>query len=80
MKDRKLGGIGEMAIPLLADNGHRISKAYNCLIDDPTNENDGIPLRATYIIDDKGKLRHMQVNDLPVGRNVPEILRLVEAF
>ena len=37
-------------------------------------------MRATYIIDDKGVLRHMQIQDLPVGRNADEVLRLVEAF
>ena len=37
-------------------------------------------MRATYIIDGNGVLRHMQMNDLPVGRNANEILRLVEAF
>jgi len=80
LKDRKKGGIGEMAIPLLADATHRISRAYGALIDTPGDDAEGIPMRATYIIDDKGILRHMQINDLPVGRNVPDILRLVEAF
>jgi len=37
-------------------------------------------MRATYIIDKNGVLRHSQMNDLPVGRNVNEVLRLVEAF
>jgi len=80
MKDRKKGGIGEMNIPLLADASHRISKAYGALIDDENDDADGVTMRATYIIDDKGILRHMQINDLPVGRNVPDILRLVDAF
>jgi alkyl hydroperoxide reductase subunit AhpC len=40
----------------------------------------GVSLRATYIIDSKGVLRHMSLNDLPVGRDVKEVLRLVEAF
>lgn len=40
----------------------------------------GITFRATYIIDDKGILRHISINDTPVGRNAEEYLRLVKAF
>ncbi len=43
-------------------------------------DNRGISARATFIIDGNGTLRHMQYNDLGVGRNVIEILRLVKAF
>ncbi len=64
-----------MQIPMLADQTHQISKDYGCLIED-----EGISFRATYIIDDKGILRHMTIGDLPVGRNVDEVLRLVQAF
>ena len=64
-----------MQIPMLADLTHQISKDYGCLIED-----EGIAFRATYIIDDKGTLRHMSIGDLPVGRNVDEVLRLVQAF
>ena len=60
-----------MAIPLIADTNHKISKAYGCLI-----EEEGIALRATYIIDTKGTIRHISMNDLPVGRNVDEILAM----
>jgi len=74
-KDRKKGGIGAMDIPLIADTNHKISKAYGCLIED-----EGVALRATYIIDTKGILRHMSINDLPVGRNIDEVLRTVKAF
>ena len=79
-KDRSKGGIGEMKIPLLADPSHKISKSYGAYIEDETDDACGVTLRATYIIDDSGILRHMQINDLPVGRNVEEILRLVKAF
>lgn len=48
---------------------------YGCLTPDG-----GVAFRATYIIDDKGILRHTSVNDLPVGRNAQEYLRLVQAF
>jgi alkyl hydroperoxide reductase subunit AhpC len=72
---RKQGGLGEMKIPILADLTKQISKDYGVLI-----EEDGIALRGLFIIDGKGILRQITVNDLPVGRNVEEILRLVEAF
>jgi len=72
--DRKKGGLGEMKIPLLADINKKLSKDYQCLL------NDGYSCRSTYIIDPKGIIRHMSFNDPPVGRNVAEILRLVEAY
>ena len=68
-----------MEIPMLADTSQKISKTYGCYVDAPDSE-EGVALRATYIIDDKGILRHMSMNDLPVGRDVNEVLRLVEAF
>jgi len=72
---RKDGGLGKMNIPILADTNHAISKAYNVLIQDA-----GIALRGLFIIDGKGTLRQITVNDLPVGRDVDETLRLVQAF
>ena len=64
-----------MKIPMLADTTLKISRDYDCLI-----EEEGIAFRATYIIDGNGVLRYKQVGDLPVGRNVDEFLRLVQAF
>ncbi|XP_069126507.1 peroxiredoxin-like [Argopecten irradians] len=72
---RKQGGLGNMKIPLLADKTLEISKAYGCL-----KEDEGISFRALYIIDGKGNLRQITMNDLPVGRSVDETLRLVQAF
>merc|ERR1712107_333896 len=66
------GGLGDIHIPLLADPTHAVAKAYNVL-----KEDDGVPFRGLFIIDDKGVLRQMTVNDLPVGRDVDETLRLV---
>ena len=43
-------------------------------------EDNGVAFRGTFIIDTQGMLRHMSVNDLPVGRNVDEVIRLVQAF
>jgi|TARA_B110000305_G_C19235569_1_gene537341 alkyl hydroperoxide reductase subunit AhpC len=77
-KDRKKGGLGEMAIPMLADISHQISRDYGCLIEDGPDA--GVAFRATYIIDGNGILRHMSINDLPVGRNAEEVIRLVSAF
>jgi alkyl hydroperoxide reductase subunit AhpC len=64
-----------MSIPMLADLTKQFGRDYGCLTAD-----EALHLRATYIIDAKGVLRHQQFNDLPVGRNIDEILRLVQAF
>lgn len=74
-KPREQGGLGGMNIPMLADLTKQIGKDYGCLTKD-----DAIHLRATFIIDGNGILRHAQYNDTPVGRNVDEIFRLVQAF
>ena len=68
------GGLGGLDIPLLSDLDKSISESYGVLLDA------GISLRGTFIIDDKGILRHSTINDLPVGRNIDETLRLVQAF
>lgn len=72
---RKEGGLGQMAIPLLADKSGKIARDYGVY-----NEETGIPFRGLFIIDKKGNLRQITVNDLPVGRSVDETLRLVQAF
>lgn len=77
-KPRSTGGLGKMDIPLIADTTKEIARKYGCLIED--GDDAGIAFRATYIIDDKGILRHYSISDLPVGRNVEETLRLVQAF
>ena len=69
------GGIGSIKYPLLSDFTKTIAKSYGVLI-----ESSGIALRGLFIIDDKGIIRHTSVNDLPVGRSVDEVLRLVKAF
>ncbi|EPY31181.1 cytosolic tryparedoxin peroxidase, trypanosomatid typical 2-Cys peroxiredoxin [Angomonas deanei] len=73
--DRKKGGLGEMKIPILADKKKDIATAYGVL-----KEDEGVAYRGVFIIDPKGNLRQFTVNDLPVGRNVEEVLRLVKAF
>ncbi|KAG0743028.1 hypothetical protein G6F57_004352 [Rhizopus arrhizus] len=72
---RKQGGLGEMKIPLLADKTKSIAKDYGILIEEA-----GIALRGLFIIDPQGVVRQITINDLPVGRSVDEVLRLVEAF
>uniref|UniRef100_A0A8C5Q2W4 Peroxiredoxin-1 n=1 Tax=Leptobrachium leishanense TaxID=445787 RepID=A0A8C5Q2W4_9ANUR len=72
---RKDGGLGAMKIPLLADSKRLISKDYGVL-----KEEDGVAFRGLFIIDAKGILRQITINDLPVGRSVDETLRLVQAF
>lgn len=72
---RKLGGLGPINIPLLSDLTHQISKDYGVYLEDL-----GHTLRGLFIIDNKGVLRQITMNDLPVGRSVDETLRLVQAF
>lgn len=75
---RKEGGLGEMKIPLISDITKKISKDYGVLLEE--GEDSGIALRGLFIIDPQGVVRHISINDLPVGRNVDEVLRLVQAF
>jgi len=72
---RKQGGLGQMNIPVLADTNHSISRDYGVLKEDA-----GIAYRGLFIIDPKGILRQITINDLPVGRSVDETMRLVQAF
>ncbi|KAI3658978.1 hypothetical protein MP638_000322 [Amoeboaphelidium occidentale] len=73
---RKEGGLGnDLKLPLLADRNMKISRDYGVLI-----ESEGIALRGLFLIDPNGTLRQSTVNDLPVGRNVDETLRLLKAF
>jgi alkyl hydroperoxide reductase subunit AhpC len=65
-----------MKIPIIADCGKVVASTYGVL----TEDRDQIPLRALFIIDPTGNLRQITVNDLPVGRSVDEVLRLIQAF
>lgn len=64
-----------MQIPMIADLTKKISSDYGVLL-----EKDGIALRGLFLIDPKGVVRHITINDLPVGRSVNEILRVIKAF
>lgn len=68
------GGIGQIGYPLVADVKHEITQAYG--IEHPA----GVALRASFLIDRDGVVRHQVVNDLPLGRNIDEMLRLVDAL
>ncbi|KAI9592725.1 thioredoxin-like protein [Syncephalis fuscata] len=72
---RKEGGLGGLKIPLVSDIKKEISRKYDVLVED-----NSVALRGLFIIDPKGTLRIMHVNDLPIGRNVDEAIRLVEAI
>ena len=78
LKSRESGGLGRMQIPIISDLNKQIGKDYGVYLDHSSDE--GVHLRGTFIIDRDGILRHISINDLPVGRNSREILRLVQAF
>jgi alkyl hydroperoxide reductase subunit AhpC len=71
---RTEGGIGKINYPLVADINKNISRSYGVLL------NQSVALRGLFIIDDQGDVQHSTINNLGVGRNVDEVLRLVEAF
>ncbi len=68
------GGIGPIKFPLVADINHSITQAYG--IEHPI----GVALRASFLIDKDGIVHHQVVNNLPIGRNVDEMLRVVDAL
>lgn len=83
------GGIEGVTYPLLADTTRNLANALDILdVADEFNEETGdylltgsnVTFRATYLIDETGKIFHESVNDMPLGRNVNEYLRLVDAY
>nr|CAH8854160.1 unnamed protein product [Trichobilharzia regenti] len=73
--DRKAGGLGPMKIPILADPTKIIARSYGVL-----DDVEGNAFRGLFIIDTKGILRQITVNDRSVGRSVDEVIRLLDAF
>ena len=69
------GGIGQVGYTLVADMKHEICKAY-----DVEHPEAGVAFRGTFLIDQNGMVRHQVVNDLPLGRNIDELLRMVDAL
>ena len=84
------GGIGQIRYPLVADLTKEISADYGVLMGNVTAEDDcgeqfhllggAIALRGSFLIDKEGIVRHQVVNDLPLGRNIDEMLRMVDAL
>ncbi len=68
------GGIGQVKYPLVADLTKEIAKAYDVLLDG------GVALRGSFLIDKDGTIRHAVINDLPLGRNIDEMIRMVDAM
>lgn len=68
------GGIGNIKFPLVADLDKSISEAYDILL------NEGVSLRGLFLIDKEGIVRHQLVNDLPLGRDVDEAIRVLDAL
>lgn len=69
------GGIGQVGYTLVADVKHEITQAY-----DVEHPEAGVAFRASFLIDEEGDVRHQVVNDLPLGRNVDEMLRMIDAL
>ena len=68
------GGIGNVRFPLVADLTKSIARSYDVLL------NDAIAFRGSFMIDKNGVVRHQVVNDLPLGRNVDEAIRMLDAL
>lgn len=68
------GGIGNVRFPMVADLTKSIARDYDVLL------GDAVAFRGTFMIDAKGIVRHQVVNDLPLGRNVDEAIRMVDAL
>lgn len=68
------GGIGQVRFPLVADLDKSISRAYDVLLGDK------VALRGSFLIDKDGTIRHAVINDLPLGRDIDEMLRVVDAM
>ena len=68
------GGIGPVGYPLIADLTKDFARAYDVLLPD------GVALRGSFLIDKHGIVQHQVINNLPLGRNVDEMLRMVDAL
>lgn len=83
------GGIEGVTYPILADTTRNLSSAlgildidveYNEELEDGQLVGSNVTYRATYLVDEDGKIFHESVNDMPLGRNVNEYLRLIDAY
>lgn len=71
---RDKGGVGNVQFPLVADLSKNIARSYGVLL------NETVALRGLFLIDKDGKVRHGLVNDLPLGRNVDEAIRMLDSL
>tara|TARA_Y100001970_G_scaffold229844_1_gene285201 strand:- start:463 stop:1107 length:645 start_codon:yes stop_codon:yes gene_type:complete len=90
--DVNKGGIGNVKYPLLQDLDKSIARNYDVLVGaseayvetgdtaETTTVGGGVALRGSYLIDEEGKIRHAVLNDLPLGRNIDEMLRMIDAL
>jgi peroxiredoxin (alkyl hydroperoxide reductase subunit C) len=69
------GGIGAVGYPLIADLDHAICKSF-----DVETPNGRVAFRGSFLIDKSGVVRHQVINDLPLGRNIDEMLRMIDAL
>ena len=90
--DVNKGGIGNVKYPLVSDLDKSISRAYDVLLDSSpatvlindeemdTSIGGNVTMRGSFLIDEEGVIRHSVLNDLPLGRNIDEMLRMVDAL
>lgn len=88
MTDKNKGGIAGVTYPLVADTAKTIASNYGVLAGDWSYDEEGnlafegapVAFRGTFYIDREGIVRHETINDLPLGRNIDEMLRIVDAW
>jgi peroxiredoxin (alkyl hydroperoxide reductase subunit C) len=73
--ERRNGGVGEVAFPLISDQSRRIATSYGML-----REEEGVSMRGIFIIDPEGVVQHMACNELAFGRNPTEVKRILQAI
>ena len=91
--DINKGGIGNIQYPLISDLDKSIARKYDVLLgaepatvytesgdEIETTIGGGVTLRGSFLIDENGNIRHAVLNDLPLGRNIDEMLRMVDAL
>ena len=71
---REKGGIGNVQYPLVSDLTKEIARSYGVLL------NESVALRGLFLIDKEGVIRHALINDLPLGRSVEEVVRMLDAL
>ena len=86
------GGIGNVKYPLISDLDKSIARVYDVLLDSSpatvlindeemdTSIGGNVTMRGSFLIDEEGVIRHAVLNDLPLGRNIDEMLRMVDAL